>query len=68
MQGGEELLSSTSTEVNIQTALGIMEVSMVYYLMLPTIFGITQLRDLLMLRFGSSRDGGTCKIMLLRGE
>jgi hypothetical protein len=66
MQAGEGLLSSTSMEACIQTALGTTEEFMVFCLMSPTIFGITLLRDLLMLRYGSSRDGGTCKLMSLR--
>ena len=42
--------------------------SMVFCLMLLNIFGITQLRDLLMLRYGSFKGGGICKTILLRRE
>ena len=61
MLAGEELQLNTLMEVCIQTAHGTMEVSMVYFPMSQAIFGITQLRDLLMLRSGSSSDGGIDK-------
>ena len=63
MQAGEEQLFSTSMGINFEMEVMNTVVSTAYCLMLPTIYGITQLRDLLMLRSGSSRDGGTCKTM-----
>jgi hypothetical protein len=66
MQVGEEQPLSTSMGISFQTVLGKMEVYMVFCLMLLSIFGITQLRDSLMLRYGSFRGGGICKTISLR--